>query len=154
MSVLDDIRKFRPHNWVIGIWAFLATLGPGTLVLFHFRRNLFEKYDNLHWIILSISMTLPALLFNHLILLTAKNPKQPNQRYNETIFYGSVFITSVILNGAFILAYLFDLQFRQFLILAWIFEFIYLLRRKNIRAGLYKDDDPSNQPQATPPKVQ
>jgi hypothetical protein len=54
------------HVWIL-ITGFLGTIAPGFLVLYHFKPDLFEKYDVFKLAILSLSLTLPLLIMNSVI---------------------------------------------------------------------------------------
>jgi O-antigen/teichoic acid export membrane protein len=66
MNWLSFLKLEYKHVWLI-ITGFLGTLAPGFLILFHFKPELFEKYDVFKLIILSLSLTLPLLIINSLI---------------------------------------------------------------------------------------
>src|ERR1039458_5491708 len=90
MKFMDWFFRFLKleykHVWIL-ITGFLGTIAPGFLILYHFKPELFEKYDVFKLTILSLSLTLPLLIINSLItgMLFYKLPHESESETDKNV---------------------------------------------------------------------
>jgi hypothetical protein len=64
MDVIDQVKKLEAFHFVASIVGFVGIISPGLLILFLFKRDLFISLDLIKLILLSVSLSLPIILFN------------------------------------------------------------------------------------------
>jgi len=64
MSFLNSIKQLEEKHYIGFFLAFISMLGPGVLILYHFRQEQFLSLDFSKIVLLSISMTTPIVLSN------------------------------------------------------------------------------------------
>ena len=66
MEILD-VLKLKADHWITGLIMTLATLAPGAVLLFLFKRDLFLTLELGKVILLSLGLTLPLVFINLII---------------------------------------------------------------------------------------
>lgn len=64
MGYIQDLKSLEHQHYLLAGLFFAATVGPGFLIIFHFRPELIERYDFLKVALFSMSLTVPYLLVN------------------------------------------------------------------------------------------
>ena len=64
-----EMLKLKAEHWFSGLLMALATFAPGSLILFHYQRDLFLSLELGKIILLSLALTLPVILLNLFLAL-------------------------------------------------------------------------------------
>src|SRR5208282_103217 len=96
MGLLSEVRSLNYKLSTLYVSAFFGTVASGFLIIFKFRPELIEKYDDFKLIFLSLSLTMPLGLIN-VINMVLHNPERetPNIELSERRLR--------IISGAFLL---------------------------------------------------
>ncbi len=115
MPLLKDIGELNAKQFVIAVGFFLATIGPGVLCLFLFKRDLFSDLDSVKVILLSVALTLPLANFN-LFLIAAplsKTKKEANLNF-PWLCFNAFLLTSGIMYASIYVAFIYGFTFKTF----------------------------------------
>jgi hypothetical protein len=128
MKFMDWLFRFLKleykHVWIL-ISGFLGTIAPGFLILYHFKPELFEKYDVFKLAILSLSLTLPLLIINSLItgMLFYKLPHETNDENEKNVeaTKGALSLNAFVIYTSLLFCYFTSSSFKHLLklFLAW-----------------------------------
>lgn len=111
MSLWSDIKQASGSELAAVVGLFMATVAPGTLILFHFRPVLLERLDFLKILLVSTGLTTPLLFGNAVVLLGANAHLKKSQGY----FVGASAVwTSIFLYVGIAITYWWSLSFRGF----------------------------------------
>lgn len=80
MSLLTEIRELEGKHLVVGLLGFLAIIGPGFLIIYHYHPELVEKYDVVKLTIFSGALSLPVLFANLMIVSATHSGPHFSQR--------------------------------------------------------------------------
>lgn len=117
---LSDLRKLKPKQWFAGVTMCLGTICPGCLILFWYRRDDFFVLGFPQMLLLSASITLPAVFLNLFVALPrVLTHGKLNFDSEDLIEPAEVYLTACWLAGtalysALAIGYLFALSFSQF----------------------------------------
>ncbi|MBN1671174.1 MAG: hypothetical protein JXR37_09090 [Kiritimatiellae bacterium] len=112
MGWLEEIKKMDRLDVLVVVLSFFAIVGPGLLLLYHFKPELVKESSALKLVFLSISFTLPICLINMFV------PPQRLFCYPDAPGVRPVILcasTGIIYYLALLVAYLFGLRFKVFL---------------------------------------
>src|SRR5437879_6759127 len=76
MSWLSDLKEIDRPKIVLALMGFMATIGPGFLIIYQFKPELIEKLDIVKLIVFSCSLTLPILLFSSIMIVAGQGKKE------------------------------------------------------------------------------
>lgn len=121
--MLKELAHLKQKHYVVLTATILALFGPGFLCLFHFKNNLISSLDIVKLLILSISITLPLIILNFLVItfalvvITDNTPDEPI----EIIWAMAALLTAAVLYIGLYASFIWNLPFRQFtFVLIWI----------------------------------
>jgi len=123
--MLKELKELETKHYIIAIATFSALFSPGLLCLFHYKNNLFSSLDIIKLITLSISLSLPLLIFNYMIFffpITEIDTKYNNKSGILFVWIFASFLTTIILNIGLYVSFIFHLTFRQFTYVLVIIE--------------------------------
>jgi hypothetical protein len=152
MSVFSDLLESRKleykHIWLF-ISAFLGTIAPGMLIIFHFKPEIMEKYDILKVVCLSLALTLPILIVNsfNCALLYHNIPDDSENRTTDTqkaetqknsdITRTALLLNAIVIYLPFVICYFGSLRFKILVIMILVLEmFIFLVGLGQLRTKI------------------
>jgi hypothetical protein len=109
MSGADDLSKLSPTQIFLYCLGFASTFGPGSLIIYFYRKKDFFDLATAKLAILAIAMTLPIVLLFYLL-----NRVIAKDRSASEGFLIASHTTSVGSFAALFLAYEYSLNFPQF----------------------------------------
>ena len=128
MGLISEIKNLKAKHIVFYFCAFFGALAPGFLIIFYFRPELFEKYDVLKLVFLSLALTMPLLAVNIGVASFLRSNKTEKEEFDIAFFLLNPLIdTGFEIYFPLFASYLYSLNFRFFLALivgAKIFSFI------------------------------
>ena len=113
---LSDVRKVSGHEWLLGLLAFLAVVGPGFLTVYQFHPEFVINLDSGKRILFSVAIGGPALFFE-LCLVAAFAPA--DKKFIITPKRGLVFASlasAAAMYPSLLLVHLLHLSFGTYLI--------------------------------------
>jgi len=110
---LSDLDKIDRSKVAFGLLGFLATVGPGFLIVYLFKPELIEKLDIVKLTIFSCALTTPLLMTNVLANIVIQS-KENNEGEIASVM-GTAFASHIISSySAIFLAYWFHWEFLRF----------------------------------------
>jgi len=129
MNIFKEVKNLTAMQLVVYVFVFLAAVASGVLIIYHFKPQLFEKYDTLKVIVLSLAFTIPILMVNFAVSGIAIcgiviESKEPPDLYYIVLQAG--ILTSIIVYSGVLGSYLLSTSFRWFLTVVGSVEAIML----------------------------
>lgn len=119
MEIFSDIKKLDYK--IIGLYVsgFLGIIGSGYLIIFQFKPELMEKYDNVKLIFLSAAMTMPIAIVNLLTIYFLNTSRPPNETEMEkriNLIGAAMLMNVFVIYPPLLVCYFCSLHFKYFLL--------------------------------------
>jgi hypothetical protein len=124
-SLIEEINKLKPSHIQNVLGLLLSVVAPGFLMVLHFWPKLFFNLDSFKLFFLAISLSLPVLAINLLMLLGATPFK--NKIDMGQVFYTAMLISFMMLYACLLTTWYFKLSFGYFIVIIIAFAIIGLL---------------------------
>lgn len=121
---IGQFLRLKPKQWQFALFFPLGTVVPGSLVVLHFRPDLFVDLGMSKVILLSVAITLPTLMLSLFValpqaLLQGPQNAKADQIIEPSDFYMMAgFFSAITIYAALAVAYFRALPFRGFLAVA------------------------------------
>lgn len=108
VSIISEIRELTPKHMGVVVLTMAATVAVGTLTLFRFHRELFFSLDWFRFILLAVSIPLPSLLINIILvvfLIAAYHVQKridTNERGAEAFILAAYYLAGLYSSFAFV----------------------------------------------------
>ena len=131
MGFLSEIRGLDYKLSTLYVSAFFGTVASGFLIIFQFRPELIEKYDDFKLIFLSLALTMPLGLVNviNMVLHNHESDSLSTEASERrlTIISGAFMLNAMLIYPPLLVCYLFSLRFKWFLGMLLLWEFLIFL---------------------------
>ncbi len=124
MDIVDQIKKIEVSDLIKTIIGLVGVVTPGLLTIFFFKRDLFISLDLLKLVLLSISLCLPIVLLNFMLMFALPTEGRP-LNIKANISANLIVATSssaLVFNLPLVASYIFELHFRTFVWVVLILE--------------------------------
>ena len=113
---IEPIRNLSKWEITVFISGFLATLAPGFLILYLYKPDLLERFDNFKITIFSLALTLPLVVVDALIMVVigAYFGLWKKLSDKQAVFWVAVWVF-LSLYASILAAYFFSLSYMAFL---------------------------------------
>lgn len=113
MNIISEFEKLKGKHFLMGLIGFLGTIGPGFLIIFHYRPELVERYDIGKLLVFASALTLPFLFANVMAYILLVSKIETKVSHADGLIYGALFST-FYLNLSLAFAYFSEWGFRHF----------------------------------------
>ena len=112
-SLFDEINKLQPSHVIDAVGAVLSVVAPGFLIVLHYWPQLFHSLDDVKLFFLAISLSLPVLATNSLVVIGSVI----NKNNVRVLFSLAMYFSFVMLYGCLFVAWSLKLSFSKFVVL-------------------------------------
>lgn len=119
MALIEDIKKLETWQISAALVSFLATVAPGSLILYLYEPALFRELETFKLLVLSAAVTLPVVLVNILLTAVIGSFTGRLKKANKSQFYFLQMLWAFfVLYGTLLVAYFCSLSIKQFIMVA------------------------------------
>lgn len=113
MSLVEEIKKLEGLDVGLYLGAFLATIGPGFLLIFMYKPELIESLDTVKVILFSASIGFPLFALNAFITLVLSKKNEEIDFHDAGLTSGT--ITSIAFYTTLLTAYYLSPSTKEFI---------------------------------------
>lgn len=119
---LKSLTSLKPKQWQLLVFFPLGTFVPGSLVVLHYRPDLFAGLDVAKLLLLSTALTTPTLLTNVFVALPQAVLQGPERADSDELcepsdlYMMAGLASALTIYAALAAAYLWSLPFRSFVV--------------------------------------
>ncbi len=95
MTILNDIKSIRGNELLMFVLLFIATLGPGFLVIYQYKPDIAKEYDILKLLLFSGAITVPIFAWNTSLASIWQYASERQISISDNVYEGSI-VTTVI----------------------------------------------------------
>ncbi len=125
MSIIKELQELEPRHYVVGVVTVMLLAGPGFLVIFLYRPTLIVSLDIFKLMVASGALTLPLAAVNFFAAWSLWS--EDDSIDVDGVWVLDSALTTLLLYIALYAAYLQQLPFKQFTLLAMAFEVMLLV---------------------------
>ncbi|TCT43664.1 hypothetical protein EDB29_101471 [Vibrio crassostreae] len=114
MSLISDFKNIDGHLSMTVVSLFMSLIAPGVLTIYLFLPDLFRELDSFKFILLSVSLSLPAFVTNSLVGF-AFDDDHNSRDYHAIGMFGG-FLSALVMFLSLLFSYAVSLAFREFLL--------------------------------------
>ncbi|MBM4149125.1 MAG: hypothetical protein FJ224_08775, partial [Lentisphaerae bacterium] len=123
MTLLEQIKDLKSEDIFIASVFFLSSVAPGSLIIYHFKPQLFLDCNVFKLLILAVALTLPFSLVNYFFVqLSPWYRKNVVPADSESAFFLGMTVTMGVVYGSFLATYLSHGSFRDWMSGVFRFE--------------------------------
>jgi Na+-driven multidrug efflux pump len=118
--MLGDLKTLSWKQSIGGLFGFVGTVAPGFLLLYLFKPELISSLETIKVIIFSLALSVPIVLVNLPIAIYLSGEHE--DKYLPILF--AMMLSSTVFYFALITTYLFNFNFKEFLIAVLVLQFL------------------------------
>ncbi|MEK0337501.1 MAG: hypothetical protein QQN41_08725 [Nitrosopumilus sp.] len=135
-NLIESIKKCSPFDFVFIFLGFLGLLAPGFLVLYLYKPTLIEDLGTVKLFVFSFCLTSPVFILNAITVILLHLAGESDQAQTtdkgkndelQLVFLECTSVTFAAFYVLLVIAYLFKLNFKTFLITMIVLELGFLI---------------------------